>query len=260
MFAVFALGGYSLYSWALSRPAALPDTLLVGMDYVAPALAGGAKVRTADAIDAEVVKALAAKLGVTVAMAQAQGHEKDQNAPVSSKVDVLLGMADVNAAALPGMLSIPLDYVVRPMVIMRSDTDILQWQLLLGRTVCVSQNSHYVGWLDSRYGAIERVYPAPADALLALRTGECDAAVHDDVLLKELLRLPEWKKFSAQLVADVPRQLRWLIAADQPELAAHLKRSASAWQKQASWPALNQRRARDIAFEVYLDQVVTDCH
>ncbi len=259
MLAVVALGGYSLYSWALSRPAALPDKLVVGIDYVAPAFVGGAKVRTADVIDTEVVDALAVKLGVPVEMTLVHSRD-DQETLGSDSANLSLGMVDMDAAAEPGMLSIPLGYVARPMVIMRTDTDILQWQQLLGRTVCVSQNSHYVGWMDSHYGAIERVYPAPADALLALRTGECDAAVHDDVLLNELLRLPEWKKFSAHLVAEVPRQLRWLVAADQTELAARLQQSVSTWQKQALWPALNQRRARDIAFEVYLDQVVTDCH
>lgn len=146
------------------------------------------------------------------------------------------------------------------MVIMRTDTDILQWQHVKGRNVCVSQNSRYVGWLDSRYGALERVYPAVADALLALRTGECDAAIHDDVLLDELLNLPEWQKFSARLVADNSYELRWLLTNPQPKLAAYLQQTALTWKKQGLWQTWNQGRARDIAFEVYLDQVVTDCH
>src|SRR3546814_5705323 len=78
-------------------------------------------------------------------------------------------------------------------------SDIKSWQQLKGRTVCLSEGGRYVGALTRQYGAVEIVFKAPADSLLALRTGGCDAAVHDDVMLKELLKLPEWKKFSASL-------------------------------------------------------------
>lgn len=63
---LLVLGGYSLYSWIQVQPPELPDKLVVGLDYVPPALVGGAKSRTSDAIDAQVVDALAAKLGVSV--------------------------------------------------------------------------------------------------------------------------------------------------------------------------------------------------
>lgn len=259
MFAALALGGHSFYSWALGQPEVLPAKLVVGMDNMTPVLVAGAKVRTADAIDTQVVEVLASTLGISVELTQNNEVAQDDEL-TKNKVDLWLGMADLEAAVMPNRISIPLGYVVKPMAIMRNDTDISQWPQLLGRTVCVSQNSHYVGWTNSRYGAIERVYPTPADALLALRTGECDALVHDDVLLNELLRLPEWKKFSAHMLADFSRQLRWQVAVDQPELAQRLQQLVHVWKKQALWPALNQRRARDIAFEVYLDQVVTDCH
>src|SRR3546814_17373291 len=85
------------------------------------------------------------------------------------------------------------------MAIMRTDTDIKSWQQLKGRTVCLSEGGRYVGALTRQYGAVEIVFKAPADSLLALRTGGCAAAVHDDVMLKELLKLPEWKKFSSSL-------------------------------------------------------------
>src|SRR3546814_15272064 len=85
------------------------------------------------------------------------------------------------------------------MAIMRTDTDIKSWQQLKGRTVCLSEGGRYVGALTRQYGAVEIVFKAPADSWLALRTGECDAAVHDYVLLKALSKLPEWTQFAARL-------------------------------------------------------------
>ncbi|MBC7489692.1 MAG: hypothetical protein H7240_06650 [Glaciimonas sp.] len=80
---------------------------------------------------------------------------------------------------------------------MRSDTDIQQWLPLKGRSVCLSEGSPYGGSLHVGYGAREEVVKAPADGLLALRIGHCDATVHDDGVLNQMLTLPEWEKFSA---------------------------------------------------------------
>src|SRR3546814_19750149 len=98
------------------------------------------------------------------------------------------------------------------MAIMRTDTDIKSWQQLKGRTVCLSEGGRYVGALTRQYGAVEIVFKAPADSLLALRTGGCDAAVHDDVMLKELLKLPEWKKVSARLPPGPAAPLTFVLA------------------------------------------------
>src|SRR3546814_15063559 len=100
------------------------------------------------------------------------------------------------------------------MAIMRPATDIKSSQQLKCRTVCSSEAGRYVGALTRQYGAVEIVFKAPADSLLALRTGGCDAAVHDDVMLKELLKLPEWKKFSASLPPGPAAPLTFVLRAD----------------------------------------------
>src|SRR5690606_894540 len=106
--------------------------------------------------------------------------------------------------------AIALDYRAAPMAIMRTDSKIRRWEQLRGRTVCVAEGSAHVGALQGRYGAIEFVRSTLAEALLDLRTGGCDAMVHDSVLLEELLRLPEWKKFSRRL-AGQPRSTLALL-------------------------------------------------
>jgi polar amino acid transport system substrate-binding protein len=114
--------------------------------------------------------------------------------------------------------------------------------------------------IAKRYGAFEKVYRAPADSLLALRTGRCDAAVHDDDMLNELLKLPEWKKFSARLPVARRTPLVFAVPAGDAASVALLQQIASDWRTSGFVEQLNRKRARNIAFEVYLDQDVPDCH
>lgn len=146
------------------------------------------------------------------------------------------------------------------MAIMRTDTDIKSWEQLKGRTVCVAEDGKYVGKLAETYGATEQVYRAPADSLLALRIGECDAAVHDDTMLKALLRFPEWKKFSASLPPGNAASQYFLVPADDRELADRLRKLVAGWQRTGYYGKLIAEMTHDIAFEVYLDQTVPDCH
>lgn len=253
-----ALSGYSLYSKAINANTIPIDKLVIGMDYVPPAFVSGAKVRTPDAIATALVDDLSARLGVHTELIRSKATDGITQL-LEGKLNAVLYVGQ-GTQTMTGVLSFPVGYPIRLKAIMRSDTDIHRWEDLAGRTVCLSEGGLYVGQMAGRYGAIEQVYPAPADSLLALRTGLCDAAVHDDIMLTELLNFPEWQKFSASLTTEDERQLQLLTTEQQPELLAAFKKVVAQWRKQDLLPSLNQSRVRDIAFEVYLDQTVTDCH
>ena len=234
--------------------------LVAGLAWVPPAYAAGAKFRTPESVDgalaAEVAKVLKAELQ-TVA------------APAERRAGVLeAGQADLVLATLPGRDAlrqparlVPTGYVAAPMAIMRTDTSIKNWRHLKGRTVCLSEGSLYAGTLAKRYGAIEMPFKAPADSLMALRIGTCDAAVHDSAMLEELLKLPEWKKFSARLPADgAGADLMFALPAGDARSEAALKKIVATWQAEGYLKQLMNKTARSIAFEVYLDQDVPDCH
>jgi polar amino acid transport system substrate-binding protein len=155
---------------------------------------------------------------------------------------------------------VPTGYAAGPMAIMPTNTTIKTWEQLKGRPVCISEKSVYIGTIAARYGAIEKKFNAPADSLLALRTGQCDAAVHDSTMLNELIRLPEWKKFSARLPAGQSIPLVFVVPAGDTSTVAYLKQVAGEWQSNGYLNQLVTKTARQIAFEVYLDQDVPDCH
>jgi polar amino acid transport system substrate-binding protein len=231
--------------------------LTAGVAYPVPAYQAGAKFRTPETIDSALAEELAKRVQLAPAIVRAAPAQATRVLRDGS-ADLLLASAE--ADTLRGTALVPTGYTAGPMAIMRSDTDIKRWEQLKGRTVCLSQGGRYIGTIAARYGAIEKVLRAPADSLLTLRTGGCDAAVHDDAMLEELLKLPEWKKFSARLPAMQRTPLVFAVPAGDASSAAFLQQVASDWRASGFLEQLNRKRARSIAFEVYLDQDAPDCH
>lgn len=232
---------------------------VAGIHQVVPEYKAGSKFRTPEAPDSALVEDIAKRLRTVPATVRA---EPTQRAALLSggKTDALLLALGDDDPLRRNATVIPTGYVAAPMAIMRTDTDIRRWEQLKGRTVCVSEGGLYAGTLAARYGAIEMPKRAPADALLALRIGECDATVHDSALLEELLKMPEWKKFSARLPAGAGKPLSFVVPAADTKTAAALRQAVADWQKTGYLRELTTKAARSIAFEVYLDQNVPDCH
>lgn len=234
---------------ATGAEAAAPITL--GLTYVVPPHLPGAKVRTPEGM----APLLAERLGRELPLRQVQ-------APGSAvEPDVLLVPADAGGhnTAEEGRV-IPTGYRAGIMAIMRTDTDIRRWEDLRGRTVCLAEGGGLRGSMEARYGAIEKIFRAPADALLDLRIGGCDAAVHDSTLLEALLKLPEWQKFSARLPVQDERDLVFIVRKDDAGLVRSLQSRVQEWRDSGLLAKLTRQSAADIAFEVYLDQEVPDCH
>lgn len=243
-----------------SSAAAQDKPLVVAMHYVIPEFVGGQKVRTPEAPDAALADALAMMLGASGAVsvhADASAGERI----LSGEADVALLFLSDGGASLPdGLVALATGYRSRPMAIMRTDTDITSWAQLRGRTVCVAEGGLYAGQVAELYGAVEQVYRAPADSLLALRIGQCDAAVHDEALFRDLLKLPEWKKFSASLPPGPSRDLVLALHRDNTAVRDAAQKLIRRWNAGGDLSSLLKQRANDIAFEVYLDQEVPDCH
>lgn len=234
--------------------------LRLGIGYVAPAYRAGAKFRTPEAIENALADDLARRLqrGVRTVSAAPGSRAALLN---TRRADLLLVALPVNDRLRTTAVTLPTGYLASPMAIMRTDTTIRSWQQLQGRTVCMTEGGRYAGMLAANYGAVEKLFKAPADALLALRIGGCDAAVHDSALLEELLKLPEWKKFSARLTAGAPAlALEFVVPANDPATLAWLQSTVKEWQVSTYLQQQLALMARNIAFEVYLDQNVPDCH
>lgn len=263
LFTMLVLAAFNAHVQPVSAtPSEVPDdkTMVVAMNYVIPEFVGGQKVRTPEAPDTVMAEALVGMLGapgVAALHADAQVTERLQR----GEADVaLLSVPDGTAQLPEQIMALPTGYRSRAMAIMRTDTDIKTWKQLQGRTVCVAEGGLYIGKMAAQYGANEQVHRAPADSLLALRIGECDAAVHDEALFHDLLKLPEWKKFSASLPPRDTMNLVFAVRRDNTAVREAAQTLVQRWRSKAYLKKLLKQRANDIAFEVYLDQVVPDCH
>lgn len=243
---------------------AVTEPLLVGMPYVVPPHVAGSKVRTPEGMAALLIEQLNKQVPVhTVAViSDASGGRISQNTPAQAPAVQLIAL-DAPARQnwrREGATVIPSGYRAGIMAIMRTDTDIQSWDDLRGRTVCLAQGSLLAGTMQARYGVTEKVFRAPADSLLDLRIGGCDAAVHDSTMLAALLEFPEWQKFSARLPVQDERDLVFVVDAGFASAVELLQNQVAQWQETELLPKLTRQAAQDIAFEVYMDQEVPDCH
>lgn len=246
---LLALVGIEAIALGVDKGAGKDGALVVSVDHVVPEYKAGAKFRSPATIDTALAEDLARRLQLPLSTTVDPG-----------KADLQLTTLGDVAAVPPDVAVIPIGYRAAPMAIMRSDTTIRRWEQLEGRKVCVAQGGNHVGTVANQYSASEVVYPSPTDALVALRTGDCDAMVHDSPMLEELLRLPEWKKFSRRLTAGRRGTLAFLVPAEDRKSISVLRQVAADWNAKAYPDALVKNAVRNIAFEVYLEQDVPDCH
>lgn len=155
---------------------------------------------------------------------------------------------------------IPAGYTSGQSAALRSDTDIRDWEDLRGRTACVSEANLAGRRLAEAHGAKLRLASAPAAALIDLRTGLCDASIHDAALLKPLLEKRIWRKFSATLPEIAPTALAVVVSARQPDVAEWAAEATAAIAGAAGWERRSASWASTVDFEVYRDQVAADCH
>lgn len=257
-----SVGGASLAALASSLPeqAKQRGSLKVGVSVIVPPYTAGAKYRTPENIETILAEDIAARLQVPLATLRATQANRMQLLAGGKADLVMAALADADPLSRTTQRVVPTGYAAAPLAIMRTDTGIKNPQQLKGRTVCLSEGGAYVGAIAAKYGAIEKIYPAPADSLLALRTGACDAAIHDDAMLTELLKLPEWKKFSARLPLGPRTSLVFIVPEGAGATRAFLKKIALTWSQEGYWAQRAKKWANDVAFEVYLTQNVPDCH
>ncbi|MFT0861351.1 transporter substrate-binding domain-containing protein [Ancylobacter sp. G4_0304] len=248
-------------AWLGACPAlAEPAPLRIGVAHV-PAAADvpAARLYTPEGVDLDLANEIGRRLGRKVVLVEVR-PEGTAEAVTSGRVDALvlrLGEGQESPAALE---LVPSGYASALTVLMRTDTDIRRWEDLRGRTVCAAAANGDARLLAHRLGARLSVQPVPAHSLMRVRTGECDAALHDEATLRGLSGDPEWKKFTATLP---PRDMTRLVVALPKAGGAQtqtLRAALSPPPEPGFWRQRLSEWARNVALEVYLDQDAPDCH
>lgn len=152
----------------------------------------------------ELARAVAKGLGVEADLVQVQTATRVQFLQ-AGKVDLLIASMELNPdrAEILGYAPTPF-YRVGGAAAVRKDSGITQWADLRGKPVCVSQGSSFAKPLAAEYGAQVQGYKSSSDSLLALRGGNCVAAVHDSTLIHPLVnKNPEWAQYAAPITSEI---------------------------------------------------------
>lgn len=152
----------------------------------------------------ELARAVAKGLGVEADLVQVQTATRVQFLQ-AGKVDLLIASMELNPdrAEILGYAPTPF-YRVGGTAAVRKDSGITKWEDLRGKTVCVSQGSSYAKPLANDYGATVQGFKSSSDSLLALKGGNCVAAVHDSTLIHPLLRTnAEWSQYTAPISTEL---------------------------------------------------------
>ena len=152
----------------------------------------------------ELARELAKDLGVKAELVQVQTATRTQFL-ISGKVDLLIASMELNPerAEILGYAPTPFFRVGGAAATLKT-SGITKWEDLRGKPVCVSQGSSFAKPLQDTYGAVVKGYKSSSDSLLALRGGQCVAAVHDSTLIHPLLRSnPEWAAYHAPITTEV---------------------------------------------------------
>ncbi|ACL59743.1 transporter substrate-binding domain-containing protein [Methylobacterium nodulans] len=229
--------------------------LTLGAAYVPPPDAPDGRIYYEEGFEPDLARLLGETLGIPVRLVVVLDGAA---ASETGSVDGVFVRLKPDDSRLASGDAVPLGYRSGLSVAMRSDTTIRRWEDLAGRTVCASEANVSGQRIARSFGAKVAVVRAPAPALMRVRSGECDAAIHDRVLLDELFTSRAWTKFSATLPPVEPTVLA--IVPAPTGTGAALRRAASAVSGSGAWRERRVRWASTVAFEVYRDQVAGDCH
>lgn len=227
--------------------------LRIGLRFPPPAnQSTNQRIYTADGLEAAVAERIAMGLAVPARFVRL-APDDEAAALARGDIDVLV----TRSARVSAPTQIGTGFITGLSVAIRSDTTIKDWSQLAGRSLCLVDGRDEAAALAASVGATMRTEAAPAKALIALRTGRCDAALGDAVLLQKLFAEPEWDRFSATLPARTPDKL---VVVPGPHLASTATERLAGIVAAIDWDAAIDRWSRLVALEVYLDQDGPDCH
>ena len=191
----------------------------------------------------ELARKLASDLGVDVELVPVQTATRTQFL-IAGKVDLLIASMELNPERAESLGYAPTPfYRVGGTALTPRNSGISQWGDLRGKVVCVSQGSSFARPLSTEYGAVIKGFKSSADSLLALKGGQCVAAVHDSTLLQPLVRKGgEWAGYYAPIHDEIlpADSVVWTRKGESDTIAA-VDRVIQNWHR-SGWLIATEKR------------------
>jgi polar amino acid transport system substrate-binding protein len=182
----------------------------------------------------------------------AEGLGRSATAAVDKDADLRLVAGDQPGAAVY--------YRAAPAALSATEGGLDAWSDLQGQSVCVSDASPYVSLLRTRFAAEPREYPSAAHALIGLKLGECRAVVDDDVLLRDIATLPEWRRNKRQLPCLTDSEREFRQESDDSSIQQQIDTLLVRWAAEGQLAELVRQWVDEVAFQAYVLADTLDCH
>ena len=116
-------------------------------------------------------------------------------------------------------------------VMAKKSEKLKSWEQLKGKKVCLIQGSFYNKELQEKYGIEGVAFPGTAEALTALRNGNCVGFAYDDTAIVGELQKPDSKDYEMPLNSILVQP--WGIAVKQGEkaFADFVSKAITDWHK-----------------------------
>ncbi|MFN3734299.1 transporter substrate-binding domain-containing protein [Comamonas testosteroni] len=152
----------------------------------------------------ELAEGVAKGLGVVAETVQVQPSNRVQFLQ-QGKVDILIANMQWTQERSEILSFVPTPFEeVGGAAIAKKGSGVARWDDLRGKPVCVSQGSNFTKPLAEQHGAQIKAFRGQPESLLALKGGNCAAAVHVSPTLRELVASnPDWKDYEIVSPSDL---------------------------------------------------------
>ncbi|MBS3017559.1 L-cystine-binding protein FliY [Comamonas sp. PE63] len=152
----------------------------------------------------ELAEGVAKGLGVVAETVQVQPSNRVQFLQ-QGKVDILIANMQWTQERSEILSFVPTPFEeVGGAAIAKKGRGVARWDDLRGKPVCVSQGSNFTKPLAEQHGAQIKAFRGQPESLLALKGGNCAAAVHVSPTLRELVASnPDWKDYEIVSPTDL---------------------------------------------------------
>ncbi|MYZ45522.1 transporter substrate-binding domain-containing protein [Schauerella aestuarii] len=190
----------------------------------------------------EVARGLAQGLGTDVELVAVLPSNRIQYLQ-QKRVDLLVASMEWTEERATQLTFAPTPYYRNGgAAIFRKDSGITRWEDLAGKPVCLSQGSNYGKPLTEQYGAQLKGFRGASESLLALRGGNCVAAVHDGTLIYRLVEDDaEWKGYAAPFDELIPSPSVVWVRPGEKDTAQAVDRVIQGWHRDG-WLIATEKR------------------
>ena len=137
---------------------------------------------------------------------------------------------------------------------------IRDWKGLRAGSICTSTGNAYGARAAKQYGARLLMFERPLDALLAFQAGECTALVDDELVIKSLLKQPDWSYYSVLPGAITPTPSFIATPGGDAASMRFVDATIRDWRQRRWLTTARETVAKQLAFDMFIAENDLYCH